>query len=191
MPGGAAPALAGPEERAQLAAGLEPVVVALQAALAPGGAPAGGQPCGGGWLLKLEAAIGRSLSQPAGQGDDSPLLPTINGWLLQYPVVYVVTPANADTATASLCSTSLALFKVILPCSAVTWNASRGGLDGAEPDVLYSYSAPAALAEAAAACSPLGTLRRQLAAWKERGCSSVWGEASISVSLRAAGPVAL
>jgi len=188
------PAVASTELRAQLAARLAPLAGALRAALDRGAGHTleGRQPCGGGWLIRVEDALGRSLTDPAGLRAADPLLPTINGWLLQYPVVYVVTPENASSAAAALSSAGLALFEMRMPCAAVSWGgAGRGGMDGSQPDVLYGYSAPAALADAVAAHDELGALRRRLADSEGSGGCGVWGQPRLEVTARPPGPVAL
>ena len=44
-----------------------------------------------------------------------PIIPTLSGWLLEYPVVYLATPENAAAMSDVLSSQSLRLYSVVAP----------------------------------------------------------------------------
>lgn len=98
--------------------GLAPVLAAVQAASSSGA------------ILKLGAVAG------------APLMPSLNGWLLGYPVVYLVDEGNVDAAALCLSHTPLLLLRALVdapgvrpisPSSAClcsdmcTWSMASGG----------------------------------------------------------------
>eukprot|EP00249_Psilotum_nudum_P015420 c25318_g1_i2 orf=665-1129(+) len=56
------------------------------------------------WLLELGTC----------DWDTDVLLPTLNGWLLSYPVIYIFNRENISETTHNLSSTSLHQFKVLV-----------------------------------------------------------------------------
>ena len=70
-------------------AGLAPVLAAVQAASNAGA------------VLKLGAVAG------------APLMPSLNGWLLGYPVVYVVDEGSVDAAAQALSHAPLLLVRAL------------------------------------------------------------------------------
>ncbi|KAK9832616.1 hypothetical protein WJX81_003926 [Elliptochloris bilobata] len=97
-----------PDETAGFCARLLPVAAAVQAA------------SNAGVILKLDAVAG------------APCMPSLNGWLLGYPVVYLVDEGNVDAAAKCLSDTPLLLVKALAP-------DSPGGC-GVEPAVLASFT---------------------------------------------------
>ncbi|XP_057863788.1 uncharacterized protein LOC131071844 [Cryptomeria japonica] len=65
--------------------------------------------------------------------------PTLNGWLLGYPIVYIFRRENVDQAVRSLSIGSLHLFRILI-CSKVSF-----GKEDPEEEELMSFSVPANL----------------------------------------------
>lgn len=76
-------------------AGLAPVLAAVQAASNAGA------------ILKLGAVAG------------APLMPSLNGWLMGYPVVYLVDGANVDAAAQGLSHAPLLLIRAMVDAPGV------------------------------------------------------------------------
>lgn len=109
------PALAGPAAAQALARQLLPLLAAVERHAA---APAG-------------VAGGRGAPWPVidmGTLQGLPLMPTLNGWLLGYPVVYHVA-SREDAATAGRVLSCAPLVRGVLraECAALEWLAHGGG----------------------------------------------------------------
>jgi hypothetical protein len=157
---GGEPRLAPPDVRARVVAQLEGLQSALHLAFRPhcgAAAPAAdaAPPPLPVAVLPLGSDAGASSSPPL------PTLPTINGWLLGYPVVYVVgagEPAGGEKeeeqedgdagrrAVASLQQASdggggLTLLRAVLPCASLPAEPP-GPLGPTAPDPLWQCSVP-------------------------------------------------
>lgn len=104
-----------------------------------------------------EACTAETSAAQAGSVPDShlrlhvlpglPLLPTLNGWLLGYPVVYSVRTAHeVDVAARHLSSVSLLHCAAYADCSIVA-DVTPQGID--KLDWLYAFTLPASLSTAA------------------------------------------
>ena len=69
----------------------------------------------------------------------APIMPTISGWLLGYPVVYLVDAGNVDAAARLLSSIRLALHTVVASCAALKVLSRLSARWGLKP--CFNYSA--------------------------------------------------
>jgi hypothetical protein len=161
---GDAPRLAPPDVRARVCAQLEGLQSALDLAFrrhcappaAANGADANAAPDAAAAL----PVVPDVLLPPASSSSPPPLLPalpTLNGWLLGYPVVYVVGQGEEEDAgrraAASLQHASassargggggLSLVRAVLPCCHDCLPAEPPGPLGASHDPLWQFSVPA------------------------------------------------
>ncbi|KAK9905710.1 hypothetical protein WJX75_004967 [Coccomyxa subellipsoidea] len=79
----------------------------------------------------------------------APIMPTLSGWMLGYPVAYLVDAANVGAAASWLSCADLALHRVNAVCSqlqrAVAKVGSISASSRADLDVLCSFTVPAEL----------------------------------------------
>ncbi|BDA47188.1 hypothetical protein COCOBI_10-0330 [Coccomyxa sp. Obi] len=84
-----------------------------------------------------------------GDCSGAPILPSLNGWLLGYPVAYLVDAANVDAAATWLSSADLVLHRIMAPCVPLQEVLSRTGnlseASRADLDMLCSFTIPASL----------------------------------------------
>lgn len=154
--------------------------------------------CGRTVVLNVEECLGWSLTDylasVSGSCAQRLLLPTVNGWLLGYPVVYVVTPECAKDASAILSSCTLRIYKFVLPCQVIAPGCEHRNVKCAiKDDVLYSFTAPVALSlqgvDETWAMQSLRVLSARLAAL--HGRDSIWGQLKLCTSTKDPGPIAL
>jgi hypothetical protein len=121
-----------------------------------------------------------------------PAMPTLNGMLLGYPVVYWVQGyEEAVSASRELSMSKLQLFKIKGTCS---WLTSEGRLATAEADggcivVLMAFSVPQLVCCAAVAQAVEERVNCMRAKAHSAGCKSGWS--SLQWSVEAVGPQAV
>ncbi|KAK9814822.1 hypothetical protein WJX72_012047 [[Myrmecia] bisecta] len=78
-----------------------------------------------------------------------PIMPTLSGWLLGYPVVYLVDSDNVDLAARLLSSSALRLYKLQMTCKplrdALVEHPGLSSVETAGLDTLCSFSLPSML----------------------------------------------
>lgn len=122
---------------------LRPLMAAVRDSLAPGGAP-------GASAGARAGAPGQWPIIDMGQIRGLPCMPTLNGWLLGYPVVYYVEgQEDATRASRMLSAARLRRLSVRLPCAAAPLVAAApaaagvGGAAGGWPDgELMAFTVP-------------------------------------------------
>ena len=99
------------------------------------------------------AAMQQAMAAQAGHSDPAvldldsiqglPLMPTMNGWLLGYPVIYLLADAEeAALASRALSSSALLLHRVMLACREPLIVAPQGLSRAGQADVLCAFSLP-------------------------------------------------
>ncbi|GBF92156.1 hypothetical protein Rsub_04503 [Raphidocelis subcapitata] len=202
--GGPAPALAPEASLRALAAQLAPLLAAVERRLSPP------RQAGVAWpVIDLAAVPGL------------PCMPTLNGWLLGYPVVYSVgSYEEAARASGALSAAQLHLFTVRARCAplgalcgadaaaAAARTRPQAGAQGRGADggnVLLSFTVPRELRSAgvdAAAAALLDALRRAArrgsgggggggGSGGERFPAGLWGEPTLAVEPAGPGAVSL
>jgi hypothetical protein len=135
-----------------------------------------------------------------------PCMPTLNGWLLGYPVVYLVgSYEEAAAASRALSACTLSRFAVRLPCAALPGGANPGagggggGGGGGDGDgALLAFTAPQELhghaldAAAAAIVASIGGAAAAGAAGAPAFPAGLWaGRPALTVEAVGPGAVSL
>ena len=188
-----APALAGADDlrllRVQLARLLPAIRRAAAEAAASAAAAAG------------ESAAGAATDWPVvdlGEVPALPCMPTLNGWLLGYPVVYIVAGREAAAAAArALSGAALRRVAVRAACPALARRLEAGGnggnVGGGEGgDELLAFTIPEALCGGGAVDDACAALLARVRGAARRGGPVRWDvAAALHVGAAAPGAVAL
>lgn len=125
------------------------------------------------------------------------LLPTINGWLLGYPVVYALMACATVSASAMLSSCSLHVYEIFLPCHLLPRGQNTRKQEptkSALTDAIYSFSTPAGFGQGdrLAVDSAIEIHLCSLSTVVERAQSlSVWGPLNVRTFVKDNGHIVL